>query len=59
MAATAPLTLPVRLTVGDHTVDAGELTLEPSEPLRPAVAGFLRAAADILDDQEVTPDAAP
>lgn len=58
MAATAPLTLPVRLTVGDQAVEAGELTLEPGEPLRPAVAGFLRAAADIID-QEVTPDAAP
>jgi len=42
MAAMPPLTLPVSLTVGDHTVEAGEITLEPGDQLRPVLAEFFR-----------------
>ncbi|CAM2786383.1 MULTISPECIES: hypothetical protein [Streptomyces] len=59
---TAPtVTLPVRLTIGDHTSEIGELTIAPGKPFTPALADLFRAAADALDRtaQEVTPDAAP
>ncbi|WP_405204409.1 hypothetical protein OG795_15385 [[Kitasatospora] papulosa] len=48
----ARFTLPVRLTVGDHTTDVGELTLEPGERIAPALAVLFRDAADALDRAE-------
>jgi hypothetical protein len=53
------ITLPVSLTVGDHTSPVGELELEPGEPIAPALADLFRAAADALDRaaaEEVSPD---
>ncbi|MFE7782048.1 hypothetical protein [Streptomyces nigrescens] len=50
-------TLPVHLTVGDHTAEVGELELEPGEDVRTALADLFRAAADAFDQpEEVTPD---
>ncbi|MCX5161881.1 hypothetical protein OOK39_21840 [Streptomyces sp. NBC_00264] len=52
-----PLTLPVRITVGEHTTDVGELTLEPGDDIRAALADLFREAADAFDRaEEVTPD---
>lgn len=45
----AVFTLPVSLTVGEHTVEVGELTLAPGEQLRPALAGLFRRAADACE----------
>lgn len=54
----APLTLPVRLTVGDHTAEVGELHLEPGVSIPSALADLFRAAAEAFDrvPQEVTDD---
>ncbi|MGX1912413.1 hypothetical protein ACWIID_26645 [Streptomyces phaeochromogenes] len=43
------LTLPVHLTVGEHTVEVGELTLAPGEQVRPALATLFRRAADACE----------
>ncbi|MEU3917104.1 hypothetical protein [Streptomyces sp. NPDC029004] len=43
---TGTLILPVHLTVGEHTVEVGELTLAPGEQVRPALAGLFRRAAE-------------
>ncbi|MBC9714066.1 hypothetical protein H9Y04_15995 [Streptomyces sp. TRM66268-LWL] len=43
------LTLPVRLTVGEHTVEVGELTLGADEQVRPALATLFRRAADACE----------
>ncbi|MEW1774686.1 hypothetical protein [Streptomyces sp. NPDC086777] len=45
----APLTLHVTLTVGEHTVEVGDLTLAPGEQLRPALAALFRSAADAFE----------
>jgi hypothetical protein len=54
------ITLPVSVTVGDHTSRVGELELEPGEPIAPALAELFRAAADAFDragpEEEVSPD---
>jgi len=46
------ITLPVRLTVGDHTTEVGELELEDGDSIRPALADLFRSAADALDHLE-------
>ncbi|MEW2297326.1 hypothetical protein ABZ719_32270 [Streptomyces sp. NPDC006743] len=43
-------TLPVRFSVGEHTVEVGELTLAPGEQLRPALAAMFREAADAIEN---------
>ncbi|HEY1176692.1 MAG TPA: hypothetical protein VGF17_11085 [Phytomonospora sp.] len=48
-AMAAALTLPVRLTVGEHTVEVGDLTLAPGEQVRPALAALFRSAADAFE----------
>ncbi|WP_406188389.1 hypothetical protein [[Kitasatospora] papulosa] len=48
----ARFTLPVRLTVGDHTTEVGELELEPGQRITPALAALFREAADALDRAE-------
>ncbi|MFE1842408.1 hypothetical protein [Streptomyces sp. NPDC059515] len=56
---TPPVRLPVILTVGDVTTEAGTLTLDPGETVRGALAVLFREAADALDripDEEVGPD---
>lgn len=65
MAITVPATavlLPVRISVGAHTVEAGTIALEPGDRLLPSLAEFLREAADVIERmpaEEVTDDAAP
>ena len=57
---TGTLTLPVHLTVGEHTVEVGELTLAPGEQLRPALAELFREAADAIEaGQEGGDDGTP
>lgn len=47
------LDLPVHLTVAEHTVEVGTLTLNPSEPVRPLLAALFRRAAEACEtDQE-------
>ncbi|MFB8415433.1 hypothetical protein ACFC63_07950 [Streptomyces albidoflavus] len=48
----ASFTLPVRFSVGEHTVEVGELTFAPGEQLRPALAAILREAADAIETGE-------
>ncbi|MFK0108528.1 hypothetical protein [Streptomyces sp. NPDC091217] len=48
----AALTLPVHLTVGEHTVEVGELTLAPGEEVRPALATLFRRAAEAFETAE-------
>ncbi|MEV4036380.1 hypothetical protein [Streptomyces umbrinus] len=43
------LTLPVHLTVSEHTVEVGELTLAPGEQIRPALADLFRRAAEACE----------
>nr|WTB07405.1 hypothetical protein OG546_26210 [Streptomyces antimycoticus] len=53
------ITLPVSLTVGDHTAEVGELQLEPGKTVQGALADLFRDAADALDripNEEVSPD---
>mgnify|MGYP001501607612 CR=1 FL=1 len=53
------ITLPVSVTVGDHTAEVGEIELEPGESVAPALADLFRAAADAVDRaalEEVTTD---
>ncbi|MET8098815.1 hypothetical protein ABZV29_20365 [Streptomyces sp. NPDC005236] len=45
----AAFTLPVHLTVGEHTVEVGELSLAPGEQVRPALAALFRRAADACE----------
>ncbi|MFI2037597.1 hypothetical protein ACH470_23560 [Streptomyces bottropensis] len=45
----AAFTLPVHLTVGEHTVEVGTLTLAPGEQLRPALAELFRRVADACE----------
>ncbi|MFE4057412.1 hypothetical protein ACFXP3_14130 [Streptomyces sp. NPDC059096] len=45
MAALPPLSLPVSLTVGEHTLEIGELTLGPGEDALDALAELFLAAA--------------
>ncbi|MFB6618217.1 hypothetical protein ACIGFK_07480 [Streptomyces sp. NPDC085524] len=42
-------TLPVRLTVGDHTVDIGTVALAPGERLLTHLAALFRTAADACE----------
>ncbi|MEV6074360.1 hypothetical protein AB0L80_04475 [Streptomyces sp. NPDC052069] len=49
---TGSFTLPVLFTVGEHTVEVGELTLAPGEQLRPALAQMFREAADAIEAGE-------
>ncbi|MET9253760.1 hypothetical protein [Streptomyces sp. NPDC003717] len=58
---TAPtLTLPVHLTVGEHTVEVGELTLAPGEQVRPALAALFRSVAEAFEtDHEGGDDGTP
>ncbi|MBB6415826.1 hypothetical protein [Streptomyces sp. AK010] len=60
-AMAAPLTLPVTLTVGEHTVEVGDLTLAPGEEVRPALAALFRSAADAFatGEQEGGDDGTP
>ncbi|MBK6015612.1 hypothetical protein [Streptomyces sp. MBT53] len=55
------LTLPVTLTVGEHTVEVGELSLAPGEEVRPALATLFRRAAAAFENagQEGGDDGAP
>ncbi|MFF5001586.1 hypothetical protein ACFY3G_02050 [Streptomyces phaeochromogenes] len=47
---TAPtLTLPVHLTVGEHTVEVGALDLAPGEQVRPKLADLFRRAAEACE----------
>ncbi|MGW8876375.1 hypothetical protein [Streptomyces mirabilis] len=56
----APFTLPVTLTVGEHTVEVGDLTLAPGEQVRPALAALFRSAADAFEtEQEGGEDGTP
>ncbi|MFE2043227.1 hypothetical protein ACFXAZ_20320 [Streptomyces sp. NPDC059477] len=48
----AALTLPVRLTVGEHTVEVGELSLAPGEEVRPALAALFRSAAEAFETEQ-------
>ena len=48
----ARITLPVRLTVGDHTTEIGSLELASGEPITPTLAALFREAADALDRAE-------
>jgi hypothetical protein len=59
------LLLPVRLAIGEHTVDAGTLEIDARQPVGPQIndalrdlAAAIRAAADD-EDQEVSPDGTP
>jgi len=61
MAYTAPLDLPVTLTVGHVTTKIGTLTLDPGETVQSSLAALFRAAADAYERvtaEEVSPDAA-
>ncbi|WP_416963104.1 hypothetical protein [Streptomyces sp. Agncl-13] len=55
------LTLPVTLTVGEHTVEVGELSLAPGEEVRPALATLFRRAAEAFESagQEGGDDGTP
>ncbi|MGW9041239.1 hypothetical protein ACWGQL_01535 [Streptomyces lydicus] len=56
---TAPaLTLPVLITVGDHTVEVGALTLAAGEQVGPNLAALFRQVADAFEAsvEEVTGD---
>ncbi|MFM9576788.1 hypothetical protein ACKI1I_03675 [Streptomyces turgidiscabies] len=57
----AALTLPVSLTVGEHTVEVGDLTLAPGEQVRPALAALFRRAAEACEtvEQEGGDDGTP
>ncbi|MCG7524931.1 hypothetical protein MHW47_10845 [Streptomyces sp. OfavH-34-F] len=63
MADTASLTvsLPVRLSIGTYTADAGHLEIDVTRPLWPQVSAALVDLADALretahGDQEVSDD---
>ncbi|MFF5495756.1 hypothetical protein [Streptomyces aquilus] len=45
------ITLPVHLTVGEHTAEVGELALAPGEPIRPALAALFRTAAEAFETE--------
>jgi len=54
------LTLPVQLVVGEHTVNAGTITLKPGDRLLPSLAECLHEIADVIHcAEEVSPDASP
>lgn len=46
------LTLPVSLTVGDHTVEVGELILEPGSTVRDALGALFRRAAETCESRQ-------
>ncbi|MET9555099.1 hypothetical protein [Streptomyces sp. NPDC006645] len=60
MATEPMLTLPVTLTVGDHTVEVGDLILEPGNTVRDALGALFRRAADTCEaPQEGGDDGTP
>lgn len=50
--AAATVTLPVRLSIGEHAVEAGTITLDLTRPTGPQLAEALHAVADALDNDE-------
>lgn len=55
------LTLPVQLTVGDHTVEVGALTLAAGKQVGPNLAALFRQATTAFEAtvEEVRPDGSP
>ncbi|MFJ9558052.1 hypothetical protein ACIRPH_29965 [Nocardiopsis sp. NPDC101807] len=42
--------MPVVVSIGEHEVNAGTLTLDLDEPVAPQIADFLRALAEAVED---------
>ncbi|MDT0305066.1 hypothetical protein [Streptomonospora wellingtoniae] len=49
IAVPAEVELPVRISVGEHTAEAGTITLDRGQPVGEQIAEFLRAVADEME----------